>query len=427
MLVVASIMFYAYGEPRAVILMLISIFINYILAIIIENDKKSIYIVTAVIFNVFLLFIFKYLNFFVDCINYLFKTEIYLLKIHLPIGISFFTFQAMSYTIDVYRGNVKAQKNLLKLMLYISFFPQLIAGPIIKYYDIEKQLDNRIINIDRTALGLKLFIFGLSSKLLIANTMGSIADNVFSFNTEELYPFLSWIGAVCYTMQIYFDFNGYSSMAIGLSKMFGFDIAENFNLPYISKGIKEFWRRWHISLSTWFKEYVYIPLGGNRKGKYRTALNQLIVFAFTGLWHGANITFIVWGLIHGFFLIFETFHKKMIESIPKFVIHIYTMLIVILSFVIFRADNIAYGIKYIISMFDLSAGGNINKAIQLCNPYNITIFAIAVLLSAGVHRNIANKLKYKRVFEYGISLILFWLCIINISASTYNPFIYFRF
>lgn len=428
-LIVASLLFYTYGEPRAVVLMLISIFVVYILAKITERNKNKIYIITAILINVMLLFLFKYLNFLVSSINIIFNIEIHMEEIHLPIGISFFTFQAMSYVIDVYRGEVKAQKNLFKLILYISFFPQLIAGPIIKYHNIETQLDNRSINADMVASGLKRFIFGLSLKLFIANTMGSIADSIFSYDIGELYPLLSWLGATAYTMQIYFDFSGYSSMAIGLGKMFGFNFNENFNLPFISKGIKEFWRRWHISLSTWFKEYVYIPIGGNRRGKMRTALNRLTVFALTGLWHGANITFLIWGLLHGLFLVIESFAGNVINKIPKIFIHIYTMFIVMLTFVIFRSDTIEYGVRFIISMFVFSENANISKAIEFFNPYNITIFVIGIFLAFGLQRRIARLVSKETAsfFGYISSLILFGLCLINISASSYNPFIYFRF
>lgn len=428
-LIAASLFFYAYGEPKAVLLMLISIIVNYILAIGIDKNKNGILLALSIIFNVFFLFVFKYLNFFVNSVNAIFNTEIYLRQIHLPIGISFFTFQIMSYVIDVYRGDVKVQKKLSKLVLYISFFPQLIAGPIVKYHDIEKQLDARTVSVNRVASGLKLFIFGLSAKLLIANTMGSIADTVFGYDTSELYPALSWIGAVAYTMQIYFDFSGYSTMAIGLGRMFGFDFAENFNIPFVSKGIKEFWRRWHISLSTWFKEYVYIPLGGNRKGILRTAINQLIVFTLTGLWHGANVTFLIWGWVHGAFLMAEDFGKNIMEKIPNIFKHIYAMFVVIVTFVIFRADTISYGMGYIYSMFVSAEKTNISRAVEICNPYNITIFIIGVLLSFGVHKKIAGVLNRNCVsfIGYVLSVILFVFCIINISASTYNPFIYFRF
>ncbi len=428
-LIIASLIFYAYGEPKAVLLMLLSIAVNYALALLIDKGRKGIYIVLTVVFNVFLLFVFKYLNFFADSVNYIFGTAIDIGSIHLPIGISFFTFQAMSYVIDVYRGNVKPQKNILKLTLYISFFPQLIAGPIIKYHDIEKQLDERNINIDRTASGLKLFIFGLSSKLLIANTMGSIADTVFSYGSGELFPLLSWIGAIAYTLQIYFDFSGYSSMAIGLGRMFGFDFAPNFNLPYISKGIKEFWRRWHISLSSWFREYVYIPLGGNRRGRARTAVNQLIVFTLTGLWHGADVTFLVWGLIHGVFLVLESLFENAFRKIPDFLLHIYTMLVVIFTFVIFRADTMSYGMKYIRSMLVPSAQANISRAIELCDPYNITMLVAALFLSFGLHTKLREHMSEKTasLAGYCLSAVLFALCIINISAASYDPFIYFRF
>lgn len=427
-LILASIIFYAYGEPRAVVLMLVSILVNYLFALLISKNKRKIYLIIVISLNILMLFLFKYLNFFVDSINYIFNSGIYINEIHLPVGISFFTFQAMSYVIDVYRGDVKAQKSLSKLVLFISFFPQLVAGPIIKYHDIEAQLYKRNISIDKTAEGIKRFIYGLSYKLLIANAMGSIADTVFSYEASELYPLLCWIGAVAYSFQIYFDFSGYSSMAIGLGKIFGFDFAENFNLPYISKGIKEFWRRWHISLSTWFKEYVYIPLGGNRRGRKRMIINQIIVFTLTGLWHGANVTFLVWGLLHGFFLIVEGLGKNIISKIPAVFLHIYTMFVVVITFVIFRADNISYGISYICSMF-LGSEGNISNAVELCTPYNIVIFLAAFVIAFGLHKKVASLIRGRMAVAlgYGISALLFMLCIINISAATYNPFIYFRF
>lgn len=428
-LIVMSIIFYAYGEPKAVFLMLISILVNYLLALSIDRKKDKKYMFLTVFFNVFLLFIFKYLNFFADIISYIFGVDINIKEIPLPIGISFFTFQAMSYVIDVYRGEVKAQKQIHKLVLYIAFFPQLIAGPIVKYHDIEKQLDSRTVNIDKLASGFRLFIFGLSAKLLIANTMGSIADGIFNGDVNQLNPVLSWIGAICYTMQIYFDFSGYSNMAIGLGRMFGFEFLQNFNLPFISKSIQEFWRRWHISLSTWFKEYVYIPLGGNRKGTKRTYINKLFVFTLTGLWHGANITFLVWGLLHGMFIVLEGVFNRLIKRVPGFVMHIYTMFVVIVTFVIFRADNILYALKYLKSMFILPDSVDIGSSIEICNPYNVTIFIFAVLLSLGFHKKLKNCFNKElcSVAGYGLSILLFALCIINISASTYNPFIYFRF
>ena len=296
-------------------LMLFSIIINYVLGIILNKletkNKKRIILIISVLFNLGLLGYFKYFNFFATNINKLLGTTLIQIKdIVLPIGISFYTFQIMSYIIDLYKKDIKVQKNILNLALYISFFPQLIAGPIVKYHDIAEQLKERIITIEKFATGIKRFVYGLSKKVILANSLAYIADYIFNTNINFINMPIAWLGAICYMLQIYFDFSGYSDMAIGLGKMFGFEYMENFNLPYISKSITEFWRRWHISLSTWFKEYLYIPLGGNRKGKLRTYINLGIVFFATGFWHGAAWNFIAWGLYNGFFLIIEKIKLK---------------------------------------------------------------------------------------------------------------------
>ena len=301
-LAAASIVFYAFGEPSAVVLLLLSVACNYILGILVTKGNaksKKMYVVTAAVINIGMLFGFKYLGFFGSVLGGMTGTELNVPYLRLPIGISFFTFQGLSYVIDVYRNKKLLQRNPFYVLLYISFFPQLIAGPIVRYEDISYQLRHREFNSDRVSRGILRFIFGLGKKVLVANQMGLVADKVFSSSTDSLGTAPAWIGALCYTLQIFFDFSGYSDMAIGLGCIFGFDFKENFNYPFISSSIQEFWRRWHISLSTWFKEYVYIPLGGNRKGKLRTDFNKLFVFFLTGLWHGANFTFIVWGLIHG--------------------------------------------------------------------------------------------------------------------------------
>lgn len=308
LLIAVSLLFYAYGEPVYVLLMIASIIINYIFGRLLgtENKKKRQWILAiAVVINIGLLVVFKYLDMMVQTVNQLCGSEIPLVGLALPIGISFFTFQALSYVIDVYRREVEPQKNLWNVMLYISFFPQLIAGPIVKYHDIQEQIDNRNTDVKEIAEGLRRFIIGLSKKVLISNTMAVTADALFAAGAGELNILSAWIAAIAYMLQIYFDSSGYSDMAIGLGHMFGFRFLENFRYPYISANIQEFWRRWHISLSTWFKEYLYIPLGGNRKGKARTCLNKMIVFFSTGLWHGANWTFVLWGLWHGVFLLFE--------------------------------------------------------------------------------------------------------------------------
>ena len=304
LLIIASLIFYAFGEPVYVLLMIASAFLNYLCALLMGKANRKAVLVIAVVINIGILCIFKYTGFLVTTVNSVLHTNINVPQITLPIGISFFTFQALSYVIDVYREQVGIQKNFFKVLLYISFFPQLIAGPIVKYRDIALEIDSRRVELREAAPGLRRFICGLAKKILIANTMAAVADNVFSQGFDTVNVVVAWIGAVAYAMQIYFDFSGYSDMAIGLGRMFGFHFKENFEHPYGSLTIKEFWRRWHISLSSWFKEYVYIPLGGNRKGKTRAGINKIIVFFLTGLWHGANWTFVVWGLFHGLFSFF---------------------------------------------------------------------------------------------------------------------------
>ena len=306
-LLAASIIFYAWGEPKYLAIMLLTILVNYFGALLIQNStkRKKLFLILTVIANLGFLIYFKYFNFIIANCNNLLNLNINALDIIMPIGISFYTFQAMSYVIDVYRGEVKAQNDLYKVALYICLFPQLIAGPIIKYHDIEEQIESREVEFDKVSMGVKRFIVGLSKKVLIANTLGVVADKVFIQDPTTFSHLTAWLGALSYTLQLYFDFSGYSDMAIGLGLIFGFRFMENFNYPYTSKSITEFWRRWHISLSTWFKEYVYISLGGNRKGKFRTLVNLAIVFLLTGIWHGAQWTFIVWGIWQGVFIIIE--------------------------------------------------------------------------------------------------------------------------
>lgn len=303
LLIFASLLFYAYGEPIYVLLMITSAFFNYIFARITANShKKKLWLFANITINLGILFFFKYMTFFVETWSYISGQQIKIINVKLPIGISFFTFQALSYVVDVYCEKIQLQKSFWKVLLYISFFPQLIAGPIVKYRDISDALSDRKMDIEQIFYGIRRFICGLGKKVLISNAVGQAADAVFNADIAEINILAAWIGAISYMLQIYYDFSGYSDMAIGLGKMFGFEFQENFKYPYGATSIKEFWHRWHISLSTWFKEYLYIPLGGNRKGKFRTGINKLIVFFCTGLWHGANWTFIVWGLFHGFFL-----------------------------------------------------------------------------------------------------------------------------
>ena len=445
LLIIASLAFYAYGEPVYVLLMLGSVLVNYILALIIGRKNsnaiaKKAVMVLDILANLGVLAVFKYADFFIGTINDICKTDIPLPQITLPIGISFFTFQALSYVIDVYRGDCEAQKDPFKLLLYISFFPQLIAGPIIKYHDVCKALSDRKQTFDDTALGIRRFIFGLGKKVLIANAAGKVADILFTSDMSDINVISAWIAAIAYMLQIYFDFSGYSDMAIGLGRMFGFHYAENFDHPYGSLSIKEFWRRWHISLSTWFKEYLYIPLGGNRKGKARTSINKIIVFFTTGLWHGANWTFVVWGLYHGFFLLLEDYVPKL-KKLPKVLGHIYSVLVVCIGFVIFRADDMGQACTMIGRMF---AGTNFSaQAVsiiwQVLTPYSIVMLILGILFAAPVPM-LYEKLKASGKIEkseksravisaasYVVSIALLGWCMLRLSGNTYNPFIYFRF
>lgn len=309
-LLIASIIFYAWGEPKYLAIMLLTILVNFFGAKIVEKFKEcgknaKIPLIATICINLGFLIYFKYFNFLIENINGLFHSHIHLLHIIMPIGISFYTFQALSYVVDVYRGECKAQQDVYKLALYICLFPQLIAGPIVKYHDVADQIDNRDVNFEKVVFGTKRFIVGLSKKMLLANTMGAIADKIFAQAPDTFSLLVAWLGGVAYSLQLFFDFSGYSDMAIGLGLIFGFKFLENFNYPYISKSITEFWRRWHISLSTWFKQYVYISLGGNRAGKWKTLRNLGIVFLLTGIWHGAAWNFVIWGLWNGFFIILE--------------------------------------------------------------------------------------------------------------------------
>ena len=426
LLILASLFFYAFGEPIYIFLMIGSIFVNYCLARLIAASRQwaKATLVLTIVFNIGLLAVFKYSALLMETVGGLFGLSFAVPEIALPIGISFYTFQALSYCIDVYRDRNTVQKNVWKLMLYISFFPQLIAGPIVKYHDIEAQLSDRRVTIEDSAIGIRRFICGLAKKLLLANAMAYIVDTLYTTSLD--FSLTAWLAAVCYVFQIYFDFSGYSDMAIGLGRMFGFTFQENFQYPYISGSIQEFWRRWHISLSAWFKEYLYIPLGGNRKGAGRTMLNKLIVFMATGIWHGANWTFLVWGLFHGLFITLE--YKKLIPLKNKVFAHVYTILVVICGFVIFRADTIGQAGYILTSMFMgfHAKAAELVLIAKLLTPYNVVCLFAAIVLSAPVSKWIAKKVKNTAV-SYAASLVLLILCILNLASSSYNPFIYFRF
>ncbi|MBQ8296391.1 MAG: MBOAT family protein [Ruminococcus sp.] len=437
LLLIFSVFFYAYGEPKAVVLMIISIVMNYLfgLAMKPQNKSRKAVLAVSVAANLLMLGVFKYAGFAADMINLIPGVSVPVPQIALPIGISFYTFQAMSYVIDAYKDPDYIQRSLFKVALYITFFPQLVAGPIVKYYDFADQIDHRTTTPEMTAQGIRRFITGLSKKLLIANTMAVTADYVYGLDDSQLSMPLAWLGAVAYLFQIYFDFSGYSDMAIGLGKMFGFDFKENFNYPYISSSMQEFWRRWHISVSTWFKEYLYIPLGGNRKGKLRTALNKLAVFFCTGLWHGASLNFILWGLMHGGFMMLESYGIIRTDKLPKALRHIYTMLVVVLAFVFFRAETLSDACGFIGKMFNPFSGSDEQTALflQQLTPMFIAMLCFAVIFSMPVWQTLRSRIKSKELLMYGeagsyvISLVLLLLCIVTLSSASYNPFIYFRF
>ena len=440
LLLISSIIFYAWGGVSYSLIMFSSIIINYIFALLIDKaiednnlKNKKIYLALCIIINLSILGYFKYTNFIISIINSLSQNKIIeLTNIVLPIGISFYTFQALSYVIDVYIGHNKAQKNIFNLALYISFFPQLIAGPIVKYHDIENQILNRNESLENIFYGIKRFIYGLSKKVILANMFALSCDEILKQPTDELGTALVWCASVLYTLQIYYDFSGYSDMAIGLGKMFGFNFLENFNYPYISKSIKEFWRRWHISLSTWFKEYLYIPLGGNRKRKLFAYINLLIVFFATGLWHGASYNFILWGLFHGFFLVIERiFLGKLLEKNKlKFINHIYVIFVFVIGWVLFRADDLKHAFELYKLMFSYKE--SIYTVRYFFYPQTFVCFIFGILFS-GLFQSIFPKVREATfsskvyILESVIQFILLFICIMYLVNGTYNPFIYFRF
>ena len=433
LLVVASLVFYAYGEPIYVILLVASSAGNYILARLTGECPKirKLTMTLAVVINLGLLVIFKYSGFLVDTFNSVTGAGIPVPQVRMPIGISFFTFQALSYVIDVYRGDASVQKNFGKVLLYISFFPQLLAGPIVKYHDVEAEINNRKQTPEEIGKGIRRFIAGLSKKVLIANTMGLVADNLFGAAATGITGPGAWLGAVSYMLQIYFDFSGYSDMALGLGMMFGFHFHENFDYPYISASIREFWRRWHMSLSGWFKEYLYIPLGGNRRGKFRTVVNKMIVFVCTGIWHGASFNFLFWGIYHGFFLMLEEyipFIGKKGGKLKSFFQHVYALLVVCVGFVFFRADTMKQGCFWIREMFtDFGwKASAMSLTLQQLTPVYLVTLAAALVAAVPVN-SMLKKYKWYEGFTYVLSLAGFALCVLSLAGGTYNPFIYFRF
>ncbi len=444
LLIVASLVFYAYGEPVYVCLMIASSLMNYVMGLMVSRPAlKRAGVAIAVVLNLGLLGVFKYAGFLAELVNSTGLVRLPVPQIALPIGISFFTFQALSYVIDVYRGGVQAQKNYAKVLLYISFFPQLIAGPIVKYHDIEKEIDDRHATAEDAARGMRRFVAGLSKKVLLSNVMALTADTLFAADMGSINILTAWIAAVSYLFQIYFDFSGYSDMALGMGEMFGFHFRENFQYPYAAGSIREFWRRWHMSLSGWFREYLYFPLGGNRKGRARTVLNKFIVFFCTGLWHGANVTFVVWGLYHGFFLMLEEYlprqrsgekgtdlskKNSVRDAALRAAGHVYALLVVTVGFVIFRADTMGQGLYFIREMFTgfHFEPAAMSLAVRQLTPLYLTVLAVCAVASAPVRRCM-EKCRGYEPFAWVASLAGLVLCILSLSGSTYNPFIYFRF
>lgn len=434
-LMLTSLFFYAWGEPVYILLMLFSICFNWIMGVLIEDLPvyQKIILIMDLVVNVGLLVGFKYLDMVISIANSIIGQErIPFMKLGLPIGISFYTFQAMSYIIDLYRGKYKAQRNILSLALYISFFPQLIAGPIVKYVDINMKLKNRTTSFEQTAAGIRRFIYGLGKKVIIANILAESADQIADMNMVRITGTFAWVGATLYTLQIYYDFSGYSDMAIGLGKMFGFEFQENFKYPYLSKSASEFWRRWHISLGTWFREYLYIPLGGNRKGKIRTYLNLLVVFAITGLWHGASWNFVLWGIYYGVLLVLERAVLGNFFKRHEIIGWIYNILIAIFGWVIFRQTDILRCREYISRMLmPWRYTDTIYTLRELVSNRVMLVVAVAVvgaggLQYAGVKSGLSDKWKnsiMEMLFCVGIVVLSFML----LAGNSYNPFIYFRF
>ncbi|QPA30482.1 MBOAT family O-acyltransferase [Thermaerobacillus caldiproteolyticus] len=440
-LLIASLVFYAWGEPQYVFLMLFSILLNYFFGLGIHRYRNSLKIkktilILSIVVNIAILGYFKYSGFLIDNLNEIFGTKWSIGELPLPIGISFFTFQSMSYVIDVYRNDAKVQKNIFSLALYVTLFPQLVAGPIVRYNDIEEQIQSRSINLEKFNEGIKRFIIGLSKKVLLANGFASIADTIFGTPTGELSVLTAWMGITAYTLQIYFDFSGYSDMAIGLGKMFGFDFLENFNYPYISKSVSEFWRRWHISLGSWFRDYLYIPLGGNRKGTIITLRNLLIVWTVTGLWHGASWTFMAWGFYYGILISLERFgFLRFVSKLWAPLQHLYVVLIVMVGWVFFRADNFTYSVDYLKTMFGFSGSDLYDNTFILFAHDNWFLFLIGIVFSTPILskltkieiKNTNSAVVFRSLFESATYMIMLILVMIYLVNSTYNPFIYFRF
>ncbi len=433
-LFIVNLIFYGWGEPRLVLLMVFNIFFNYIGGWLVDKyradaKKKKLFLILTCVLDIGILAVFKYTGMITETLNMLPFLNIPELQISLPIGISFYTFQTMSYVIDVYRDDAPVSKNFINFGTYVALFPQLIAGPIVRYRDVAEQLVNRRETLEMFTRGVKLFMVGLAKKVIIANTMGTLTTNIFA-TTDENGVVGTWVGMIAYTFQIYFDFSGYSDMACGLGNMMGFEFLKNFNYPYIAKSITDFWRRWHISLSTWFKEYVYIPLGGNRKGVKRQILNLLIVWGLTGLWHGAAYNFVLWGLYYGFLLILEKFVlKKFLDRLPSFVQHIYTLFIIIIGWGLFYFTDVGQLGEFMVDLFNFGNGICGDQAFNLIMS-NLPMLIIAAVASTPLATMLYTRFEHRRFMW--IPETLYCIGVLAVSTASlvnqsYNPFLYFRF
>ena len=426
-LLICSLVFYAWGEPRLVILMLLTVFLGYILGLLTEryNKYKKIFLTLSVMLSLGFLCYYKYVDFFIKNINAITNLSIPLLNVALPIGISFYTFQLLSYNIDVYRGDVPAQKNFIDLATYISLFPQLIAGPIVRYSDIEKQLNKRTHSLEKISIGVRRVVIGLSKKILIANTLGEICDIFKSSDDKSVLYF--WLYAVAFSLHVYFDFSGYSDMATGLGKIFGFDFVENFNYPYISKSITEFWRRWHISLGSWFRDYVYIPLGGSRVGKIRMLINILVVWMLTGFWHGAEWNFILWGLYFAVLLVVEKILLLKWLKKSRVISRIYVLFLVVISFVIFNAVSVKEAFEYIGAMFGIGSYPLISSETIFYIKDYCFVLILALIGATPIPKNLVSKLKATQWIEPIVLVALLAISTAYLVDGSFNPFLYFRF
>lgn len=438
LLFLSGLLFYGWGEPVYIIIMILSILIDYLSGRVMDRFgrakrvRKAV-LLLSIIMNLGLLGVFKYSAFFIGNLNGLFGLSIPNPNLALPIGISFYTFQSMSYTIDLYRGQIPVQKSFINFGAYVSMFPQLVAGPIVRYDDVRRELEHREVSVSKISDGVAIFIKGLAKKVIMANNLGLIWTTVKATPIHELSAATAWLGILAFAFQIYFDFSGYSDMAVGMGKMLGFHFPENFNLPYIAKSISDFWRRWHITLGTWFREYVYIPLGGNRKGKWRTVFNLLVVWTLTGFWHGASWNFLLWGLYFGVLIVLERlFLGRVLEKLPGVVRIVYTFLLVLFGWILFEFESVPEAFQYFLAMFGANGTAFIDTTFSYLFSANVLLLLVAIVISTGLVKRIYEFLGERKSIVVRVavpvcSILVFLLCTAYLVDATYNPFLYFRF